>query len=176
MLYARFTTTPLSPPQWMSTARLIEDSLAMAHASQNEWTPAVDIRETDTALTFTAELPGIRLEDVEVTADEGVLTIQGTKTEALKEGEQGRYHLSERAYGPFLRRFQLPQGIDGDKIEADVADGMLNVRIPKAALPKPNRIRIQAGVIARQLGPQVLDNGESGKDSSKPAIGALAPV
>lgn len=164
MLYARITTAPLFGPQW-DVNHLVESSFARAQVRQTEWTPAVDIRETATALTFTAELPGIRIEDLEVTADEGVLTIQGTKTEMRKEGEEGRYHLTERGYGSFIRRFQLPQGVDGEKIEAEVADGMLSVRIPKTALPQPKRIQIKAG--ARNGVPQALDNGGSRQDSPK---------
>jgi HSP20 family protein len=130
----------------------------------------VDIRETATALTFTAELPGIKIENLEVTADEGVLTIQGTKAEERKEGEEGRYHLTERGYGSFIRRFQLPQGVDGAKIEANVADGMLSVRIPKTALPQPKRIQIQT--VARNGAAQPLSNGEARKESPKKLVGA----
>lgn len=108
------------------------------------WTPAVDVREDEKELTILAELPGLRMEDVEVTCDNGVLTIRGEKSEERKEGDDRRYHLVERTYGSFTRSFQLPQGVDESKIEGSFENGILTVRIPKAALPQPKRINISA--------------------------------
>jgi HSP20 family protein len=180
MFYARVTTTPLFSPRWelnqlfddaFARAQLGQSQLAQPQLAQSEWTPAVNIRENETALTFAVELPGVKLENVEVTANDGVLTIHGHKTEDRKEGEEGRYHLVERSYGSFTRRFQLPQGVDGDKIEADVADGMLEVRIPKAAMPQPKRIPIQSAVGVRAQAPQPLANGDR-KESPKKLSGS----
>lgn len=108
------------------------------------WAPAVDIREDDRELTILAELPGIQPEQVEVTCDNGVLTIRGEKSETRKQGHERRYHLVERTYGSFARSFQLPQGVDESKIAAGFENGVLQVRIPKAALPQPKRIQINA--------------------------------
>ncbi len=77
-----------------------------------------------------------------MTCDNGVLTVRGEKSETRKEGEEGRYHLVERSYGSFARSFQLPQGVDESKIEGSFDNGLLKVRIPKAALPQPKRINI----------------------------------
>ena len=112
--------------------------------SRTAWAPAVDIREDDKELTILAELPGIKPEQVEVTCDNGVLTVRGEKSETRKEGDERRYHLVERSYGSFARSFQLPQGVDESKIEAGFENGVLLVRIPKAALPQPKRIQINA--------------------------------
>ncbi|HVE77320.1 MAG TPA: Hsp20/alpha crystallin family protein [Gemmatimonadaceae bacterium] len=166
MMYARVTTAPVFGLR-REIDRLFEDTFGHGQVGQNEWSPAVDIRETDTALTFAVELPGIKLENLEVTADQGVLTIHGEKTEDRKEGEENRYHLVERRYGSFTRRFQLPPGVDGDKIEADVENGMLEVHIPKTALPQPKRIQVQAGTDGRKLAPQALGTGEPRKESLK---------
>lgn len=166
MWYTRVTTTPLFGPRF-DINRLFDDTIARGQVGPSEWTPAVNIRETDSALTFAVELPGVTLENLDVTAEDGVLTIQGEKTEEGNAGEEARYHLVERSYGSFTRRFQLPQGVDGNKIEADVADGMLEVRIPKAAMPQPKRIHIRAGVDARGRAAQVLGSGESRKESKK---------
>ena len=179
MFYARVTTTPLFTPRWelnplfndtFARAQLAQNELAQTPIAQSEFTPAVNIRENETGLTFAVELPGVKLENVQVTADDGILTIHGHKIEDRKEGEEGRYHLVERSYGSFTRRFQLPVGVDGDKIEADVADGMLEVRIPKAAMPKPKNIRVQAAVGVRGLAAQPL-NGDR-KASPKKLGGA----
>ena len=144
--------------------RLFEDTFRHSHrqVGGSEWTPAVDIHETDNELTFAVELPGINLEDVEVTATDGILTIHGERTVERKEGEEGRYHLVERNYGSFMRRFQLPQGVDSEKIEADCDQGMLRVRIPKAALPQPKKIPINSN-----RAQQAISGGKSRQDSPK---------
>jgi len=159
MWYATSMTAPVFGLR-REIDRLFENTFARGQAPRNEWIPAVDIRETDQELTFTVELPGINLEDVEVTAAEGVLTIHGEKAEQSAVGEDGRYHLTERNYGSFMRRFQLPQGVDGDKIEANVDRGVLQVHILKAALPQPKKIQIRAGA---GLGGRVMQGVGSGE-------------
>ena len=122
--------------------RLFEDTFSRGDGTSN-WSPAVDVAETDKELRLDLELPGIRSEDIEVTAENGVLTVRGEKNSSRKEGhDQSRYHLVERSYGSFMRSFQLPQGLDESKIEADCEHGILSIRIPKAALPQPRKIQI----------------------------------
>ena len=122
--------------------RLFEDTFGRGNGGST-WTPAVDVRETDKELRLDIETPGMRPDDIEMTTENGVLTIRGEKRSERKEGdENSRYHLVERAYGTFIRSFQLPQGLDDAKIEADYHDGILSVHIPKTALPQPRRIQI----------------------------------
>ncbi|HUQ99397.1 MAG TPA: Hsp20/alpha crystallin family protein [Gemmatimonadaceae bacterium] len=122
--------------------RLFEDTFSRGDG-MNSWSPAVDVAETDKELRLDLELPGIQPEDVEVTAENGVLTVRGQKNSERKEGDdESRYHLVERTYGSFTRSFQLPQGLDESKIEADIEHGILAIRIPKAALPQPRKIQI----------------------------------
>jgi len=71
------------------------------------WTPAVDIKENDSEIRLDLELPGLKPEDVELTAENGVLTVRGEKKTERKEGEENRYHVVERTYGSFFRTFQL---------------------------------------------------------------------
>jgi HSP20 family protein len=170
MLYATSPTAPVFGLR-RQIDRLFEDTFGRGQAGQNDWIPAVDIHETDQELTFAVELPGIKPEEVEVTAVDGVLTIHGERSTERREGEEWRYHLIERNYGSFMRRFQLPQGVDDEKIEADVAQGMLQVRIPKTALPQPKKIQIKAGVDASNRAQPVVGRGESRQDSPKKAIG-----
>jgi HSP20 family protein len=94
--------------------------------------PAADIVETDKAFRITAELPGMKKEDVEVSVTEGTLTVKGQKKEEREEKQKG-YYLSERRYGSFQRAFQLPRIVDTDKIEARFDNGVLTVTIPKSA-------------------------------------------
>jgi len=122
--------------------RLFEDTFG-GDARRTGWVPAVDIREDSKEITLEIELPGIKPSDVEVTAENGVLTIRGEKQSTSTEGSEGRYHVLERSYGSFTRSFQLPTGVDEQRIDADFADGVLIVRIPKAALAQPRRIQIR---------------------------------
>jgi HSP20 family protein len=125
--------------------RLFEDTFGREGLSASGWVPAVDVREDNQEVTLTFELPGVSPLDVEITTDNGVLTVHGRKEQTRKEGdENSRYHVIERAYGEFSRSFQLPKGLDESKIEADYKNGLLVVRIPKAALPQPKRIQIKA--------------------------------
>ena len=122
--------------------RLFEDTFGRGNATTG-WSPAVDVRETDKELRLEVELPGINPDDVELTAENGVLTVRGEKKSERKEGdEESRYHMIERSYGTFTRSFQLPKGLDESKIEASYNHGILSIHIPKAALPQPRRIQI----------------------------------
>lgn len=93
-------------------------------------TPAVDIVEKDKAYELTAELPGLDESNVEVKLANGGLVIKGERKEE-KEERKKDYYLSERRHGSFERRFQLPEGIDTDKIEATFKKGVLTVTLPK---------------------------------------------
>lgn len=92
--------------------------------------PAVDISESERAFRITAELPGMDERNIEVKLAGGVLTIKGEKPEETEEKEKD-YYLSERRYGSFQRSFQLPEGVDADKIEASFKKGVLTVTLPK---------------------------------------------
>jgi HSP20 family protein len=93
----------------------------------------MDIAETEKAYEITAELPGMSESDVEVIASNGDLTIKGEKKEEKEEKEEKKkdYYLSERRYGSFERRMQIPKGVDADKIEATFKKGVLTVTLPK---------------------------------------------
>ncbi len=93
--------------------------------------PAVDVAETDKAYEVTAELPGMDEKSIEVKFADGVLTIKGEKQEE-KEEKKKDYHLSERSFGSFQRAFQVPDGVDADKIEASFKKGVLTVTLPKS--------------------------------------------
>jgi len=92
--------------------------------------PAVDFAEHDKAYEVTAELPGLEASDIDVKFAHDMLTISGEKKEE-KEEKKKDYYLSERRYGSFQRSFQLPDGIDSNKIEAKFDKGVLKVTLPK---------------------------------------------
>jgi HSP20 family protein len=92
--------------------------------------PAVDFTDTEKAYELTAELPGIDEKNVEVKIANGALTIKGDKSEEREERKKG-YYLRERNFGSFERSFQVPDGVDSDKIEASFKKGVLTVILPK---------------------------------------------
>jgi HSP20 family protein len=93
--------------------------------------PAVDVVETDRAYEIKAELPGMDEKSVEVKVANGVLSIRGEKQDE-KEEKQKDYYLRERSFGSFERAFQIPEGVDADKIEANFKKGVLTVILPKS--------------------------------------------
>ena len=104
------------------------------------WAPPVDLHETDDHYVVTAEVPGLRKEDVQIHVQDGRLTLSGARRERAGACEQ--YHRVERGHGVFSRSFHLPLPIDQDAIMADLKDGVLTVLIPKASDPTPRRIRV----------------------------------
>jgi HSP20 family protein len=94
--------------------------------------PAVDVSETDKAYEITAELPGMDEKNVEVKLANGLLTIKGEKHDE-KEEKKKDYYMRERSFGSFERTFQVPDGVDSDKIEASYKKGVLTVTLPKSA-------------------------------------------
>ena len=120
--------------------RLFDDTFA--NKSKVGWSPAVDVREDATSFSLDVDLPGVSAQSLEVLAEEGVLTVKGEKpTRAAQEGE--RTLVSQRAVGPFVRRFRLPKSADASNIDAHLADGLLTVRVGKIAPAQPRRVTVQ---------------------------------
>ena len=113
-------------------------------ASAAAWAPAVDICERKDAYLVTAELPGVKPGDVEITFEDGLLTIQGERHSAsYAAGEKA--HRVERRYGAFRRSITLPSHVEADKIEASAQDGVLQVLVPKAQEAQAKHITVRAG-------------------------------
>jgi HSP20 family protein len=107
-----------------------------------EWAPVVDIQETDKEYLLKAELPEIAKEDVKVTIEEGVLTLQGERKQE-KEEKGKKFHRIERSYGTFLRTFTVPEDADATKVAADFKEGMLRIHLPKTEKPRPKAIEVK---------------------------------
>ncbi len=103
--------------------------------------PAIDVTEDADGLTLTAEIPGMTKEDLEVTVDNGVLTLKGEKREE-ETTEGADYHRVERRYGHFERRIRLPEYVDTEKIHATYQDGVLKLHMPKGEAAKARSIQI----------------------------------
>ena len=110
------------------------------------WAPAVDITERKDAYLVTAELPGVGIEDLEITFQDGLLTIQGERHPAADAAGE-KVHRSERRYGAFRRSITLPSHVQADKIEASAQDGVLMILVPKAQEAYAKRIQVRAGKV-----------------------------
>ena len=109
-----------------------------------DWLPAMDLTENDGAFELTAEIPGLKPEDVEVTVEGDVLTIRGEKQREEKKQEEGKWHLWERSYGSFERSLTLPRSVDDTKVTANFTDGVLKVTLPKRSESKGRKIEVSA--------------------------------
>lgn len=107
-----------------------------------QWRPVANISETDRAYVIKAELPEVKKEDVEVSVHDGIITIRGERR-FEKTDETEKTHRVESFYGSFARSFSLPPDVDESGIEAESADGVLTVRLPKAEAAKPKAIDIK---------------------------------
>ncbi len=126
-------------------SRFFDVSGTPANRSQiNAFVPLVNVKETPEGYEVTAEAPGLKPEEIEVSLSDGVLTIKGDKKEE-KEETTGDYHVVERRFGSFQRSFRLPVEVDAANIKASHKDGVLNVKLPKAPKATPTTIQIKAG-------------------------------
>jgi HSP20 family protein len=108
-----------------------------------DWAPAVDIVEEKDRFVLRADVPGVRPEDIDVSMDNGVLSVAGER-HPIAVGEESGVQRIERATGRFLRRFTLPDTANADAISAKCANGILEVAIPKAPEVQARRITVEA--------------------------------
>src|ERR1700722_19344703 len=107
------------------------------------WLPPVDIHEEANQLVLNVDLPGVDPKTVEITSDQGVLTIRGQREESRREAREG-YRRIERITGEFQRRFSLPESADVQNIKAKASNGVLEATIPKVAQVQTQRIMVEA--------------------------------
>ncbi len=125
--------------------------------SSPAWAPPVDISECKDAYVLTVELPGVKVEDLEIAFQDGLLTIQG-KRSLTRDSADEQFHVLERRYGLFRRSITLPLHVQADAIEASTEDGVLQVVVPKVEEAKPQRIEVHA---VRALAPTTADAPDS---------------
>lgn len=127
--------------------RVLNEPLSGVSAEAIGWMPAMDIVETANELTVTAELAGIDPKDIDVSIEDGVLTVSGEKLEErTKDEAEKKVYLYERSYGSFQRSFAFPTTVDGSKITAEVDKGVLKIHLPKSdgAQSKGRKIEIKS--------------------------------
>ena len=111
-------------------------------AMTSAWAPALDISERKDAYLVNVELPGLKPEDLDITMEDGLLTIQGERQFTAESSEQ-QFHRVERRYGAFRRAITMPAHVMAEGIEASFEDGVLQILVPKAEEAKPKRIQVR---------------------------------
>ena len=124
-------------------------SSSFSRGSSNEltrgaWSPSVDIFENKDQIVLEAELPGMKPEDVNISIENNVLTIQGERL-FEKNDDQDNFHRVERSYGSFTRSFTLPPTVSSENADAVFENGLLRLTLAKREEAKPRRIEIKAG-------------------------------
>jgi HSP20 family protein len=122
-----------------ATSAPADDSAAVT----SDWLPAVDIKEESNGFVIHADVPGVEPKDIDVTLENGILTIRGQRRVEAREERDG-YRRVERSAGQFFRRFSLPDTAAADGVQAKYSNGVLEVRIPKQAQVQPRRINVEA--------------------------------
>jgi len=124
--------------------RFFEDALndlIQTPATGRPWTPAVDILETQNELIVKADLPEVKLEDITIHLENGILSLKGERKFEHKDEKAG-YHRMERGYGAFARNFAIPDSVDAEKVLAAFKEGVLTVTLPKKEVAKPRAIKV----------------------------------
>jgi HSP20 family protein len=111
------------------------------------WIPALDVAERSDAYLISLELPGVDVKDVDINFEQNVLTVKGTKQSLIERSSNTadlRVHANERVSGSFERSIRLPEFVDGDKISAEMVDGVLHVAVPKAQTAQARKIEVRS--------------------------------
>jgi HSP20 family protein len=125
--------------------RLFEDAFTSRGEEKDlvasNWSPSVDIYETENEIILTAEVPGVDEKNIEIKLEDNTLSLKGERN-FEKETKEENYHRIERAYGSFYRSFTLPGNIDQDNIKAENENGILRITMPKKSELKPKKVKI----------------------------------
>jgi len=142
-LLARYQPWSVNPDFLNEVSRLFERSSAndASSGATADWAPAVDIEEYADKFVLYADVPGVDPASIEVTLEKGVLTLAGSRAEAVEQKGVERRR-NERVSGRFHRRFALPDTVDSDSVSATGRNGVLEVVIPKRAQLQPRRITV----------------------------------
>ena len=135
------TAVTLDPFQGL---RFFEDAVTRLMSEPRAgrpWSPAVDILETEDALHLKADLPDVKIEDIDVRVENQTLTLRGQRKFEKEENVKG-YHRIERSYGEFVRSFAVPATVDTEKVAADYKNGVLTITLPKKEAAKPRQVKV----------------------------------
>jgi len=124
--------------------RLFEDAVTrlMSEPSAGRpWAPAVDILETEDAITLKADVPDVNINDLDIRVENNTLTVKGHRKFEKNDNVKG-WHRIERSYGEFVRSFALPNTVDTEKVAADYKNGVLSISLPKKEAAKPRQVKV----------------------------------
>lgn len=136
---------------------IVDSFLRPTHASNVNFKPSCDVKETKDHYWVSFDMPGVKKEDIKIEVQDNELAISGERQREMREQDGEATLRLERSYGKFERTFTLPANIAADKIEAHYENGVLNVALPKAESAKGRTIQIQtgqAGLLSKLLGSQ----------------------
>ncbi len=134
----------LDPSQWLSRVMGFDpfrEMMPLVGESRAAFDPDFEVKETKDGYLFRADLPGVKLSDIEVSVTDNRIQLSGHR-EAEKEDRGDSFYTYERSYGSFTRAFTMPDGIEASQIHADLRDGVLTVLVPKKAESVPKKITI----------------------------------
>jgi HSP20 family protein len=163
MLTTRSFTSTLD--RMMTLNRALDQALSNNVWPDNRvWVPAIDVVEQKDSYLMYAELPGVDPSQIDITFEQNVLTIRGTKPSNVQASNDGevRVYAAERVTGSFERSIRLPEFVDGDHITAEFNNGLLKVQVPKAVAAQPRRVEVKATSPA----PAELSNGRPAEISN----------
>ena len=144
MLTTRSRNTTLD--RMMTLNRALDQAFNAALTNDSRvWVPAMDVVEEKEAYVIYAELPGVDASQAEISFEQNVLTIRGSKRSAVETSNEGelRVYAAERVTGSFERSIRLPEFVDGEAISADFSNGLLKITVPKAKAAQARRIEIK---------------------------------
>jgi HSP20 family protein len=123
--------------------RMFESAFSGEPLSNGSWVPAADVYETaDKDVVVKIELPEMKREDIKVTFENGVLSVEGERKFA-NDAQRDQYHRIERGYGTFRRSFTLPASVDANRVNAGYQDGVLTVTLPRREETRPKQIQVK---------------------------------
>ena len=151
---------------WNAFNDLWNDDLWVRPApARRSFVPSVDLGEDEKNFLVTADVPGMKAEDIDIQVENNVLTLRGERKLESKSERQG-YHRVERQYGSFQRSFTLPEGVDADKIEAHVEHGTLTLTIPKPNVSLPKKVKVSVGNLGDKAKKLFTKNGDEAAASA----------
>ena len=137
--------TQYDPLSSLPSLRSFEDAVARLLSeprAARPWSPAVDILETENDVILKADLPDVKLEDIEVRVENQTLSLKGER-KFEKEDSKNGFHRIERSYGAFARSFTLPPSVDAERVNAAYTNGVLKVTLPKKEAAKPRQVKVE---------------------------------
>ncbi len=135
---------PFETDELPAGLRLFSDTVnrLLSDTQVRPWTPPVDIWETENEVVLKADVPDVKMDDIDIRVENGTLALKGERRFENEEKKKG-FHRVERSYGSFARYFTLPDTVETEKVKADYKEGVLTITLPKKEAAKPRQVKVQ---------------------------------